>query len=291
MPDKSPLIVGFVSDLLFAVKMENAAQRLGYQVVWIGDAAELGDDAPPLPHPVPGERLFGRAGKMVEQLVRWQPALLIFDLTNDKIPWREWIANLKSSPATRRLPILCFGPHVDGETAQIAQDVGADVVVARSRFAAALPELIEKHARMPDSAAAVAACAEPLSERGQQGIVLFSQGHYYEAHEELEHAWMADQGPGRDLYRAILQIAVCYLQIERQNYRGAVKMLLRVRQWLNPLPESCRGVDVLQLRQDVHAVHEALVSLGADRISEFDWALARPVAFTPPPYPKIDITA
>ena len=281
MPNESPLIVSFVADLLFAVKIENAAQRLGYRVAWIGDIAELGDEAPPLPYPVPGERLFGRAGKMVEQVVQWQPALLIFDLTNDKIPWRQWIANLKSSPATRRLPILCFGPHVDGDSAQAAQSLGADVVVARSRFAAALPELIEKHARVPDNAAAVAACAQPLSAQGERGIDLFNQRQYYEAHEELEHAWMADKGAGRDLYRALLQIAVCYLQIERQNYRGAIKMLLRVRQWLNPLPDSCRGVDVAQLRQDVDAVHEALASLGAARINEFDWAFARPVAFTP----------
>lgn len=289
MPTDSPLIVGFVADLLFAVKIENTAQRLGYRVVWIGDAAELGEETPPLPYPVPGERLSGRAGKLVEQLVRWQPALLIFDLTNDKIPWRLWIANLKSSPATRRLPILCFGPHIDGESARIAQGVGADAVVARSRFAAALPELIEKHARVPDSAAAALACAEPLSTQGEQGILLFNQGYYYEAHEELEHAWMADKGPGRDLYRAILQIAVCYLQIERENYRGAVKMLLRVQQWLNPLPESCRGVDVARLRQDVQTVYEALISLGADKIKEFDWTLARPVAFTHSP--KINRTS
>ncbi len=287
MPRELPLIVGFVSDLLFAVKIENVAQRLGYQVAWIGAAAELGEEAPPLPYPVPGERLSGRAGKLVEQLVRWQPALLIFDLTNDQIPWRQWIANLKSSPATRRLPILCFGPHIDGETAQIAQNAGADAVVARSRFAATLPELIEKHAHTPDTAAAALACAEPLSAQAEQGIALFNQGHYYEAHEELEHAWIADKGAGRDLYRAILQIAVCYLQIERQNYRGAVKMLLRVRQWLNPLPDSCRGVNVARLRQDVQVVYEALVSLGADKLSQFDWSLARPVAFIPsPPSPN-----
>jgi predicted metal-dependent hydrolase len=132
---------------------------------------------------------------------------------------------------------------------------------------------------MPDYSAAIAACDEPLSAAAIGGIALFNQRQFYEAHHGLEDAWNADQGPGRDLYRAILQVAVAYLQIERRNYRGATKMFLRVRQWLEPLPDICRGVDVARLRDDAEAAFAALQELGTAGIAEFDENLLKPVVF------------
>jgi len=92
------------------------------------------------------------------------------------------------------------------------------------------------------------ACSEQLSQRAIQGIELFNRGEYFEAHEVLEEAWREDHGLTRELYRAMLQVAVAYLQIERGNYRGSMKMFIRLRKWIEPLPEVCRGVDVAQLR-------------------------------------------
>ena len=86
-----------------------------------------------------------------------------------------------------------------------------------------------------------------------------------------------DQGAGRDLYRGILQVGIAYYQIEQGNYRGAVKMLLRVRQWLAPLPPVCRGVDVAALRDDVERAYSALMTLGPDRVEDFDRQLFKPV--------------
>ena len=63
------------------------------------------------------------------------------------------------------------------------------------------------------------------------------------------------------------------------NYRGGMKMLLRVRQWLDPLPAHCRGVNIDQLRQDVDAVQRLLTQLGPDRIAEFDKTLFRPIDY------------
>ena len=83
--------------------------------------------------------------------------------------------------------------------------------------------------------------------------------------------------PGRDLYRSILQVAVAYYQVERGNYRGALKMLLRVRHWLTPLPDICRGLDVARLREDVEQVQGALTELGPDSVQELDRALFRPI--------------
>ena len=72
-------------------------------------------------------------------------------------------------------------------------------------------------------------------------------------------------------------IAVAYLQITRGNYNGAIKMFLRSRQWLDPLPGAMRGVDVAALRQDAARVRAALEALGAERIGEFDVRQLQPV--------------
>lgn len=271
------LLVGFVADLMFHVRISKTAEQLGFEIRWIEDAADLAPEATNGPTPRPGELVHGQGGVLFEKLANWQPDLLIFDLGNDNIPWRDWIAAIKSSPATRRIPVLCYGPHVDVETMETARDMGADAVVARSRFTSALPELIQKHARGRDDDALASACAEPLADLARQGIEEFNAGRFYEAHDYLEEAWVEDEGDGRDLYRGILQVGIAYYQIERGNYRGAVKMLLRVRQWLSPLPAVCRGVDVARLREDVEAVHEALVQLGPEQMEQVDRSLFRPV--------------
>lgn len=270
------IIVAFISDPLIQEKIKPTALLLGYQVEWMGATKQLKEGQSLTQPHQPGEYLFGEDGAMMEQLVRWQPALLIFDLQHEQIPWQKWIAALKSSPATRRIPVLGIVEQEGTERWEWGKRAGTDYLLPISQLNN-LPQLIPQIARTTNRSAILLACAEPLPELAQQGIHLFNQGHYFEAHEKLEQAWMADLEAGRDLYRAILQIAVAYLQIQRQNYNGAIKMLLRVRQWIQPLPDICQGVQVAQLRQDVESVHAHLIELGVERIAQFNWAITRPV--------------
>jgi uncharacterized protein len=109
---------------------------------------------------------------------------------------------------------------------------------------------------------------------------LFNAGHFFEAHEALEAAWREESGPVRDLYRGILQVGVVYLHITRHNYPGAIKVYQRCQKWLRLWPETCRGVAVGQLRQDLEAVFTALQELGPQHITEFDISLLKPVHFS-----------
>ena len=96
----------------------------------------------------------------------------------------------------------------------------------------------------------------------------------------MEEAWNQDDSVGRELFRGILQVAVAYLQIERGNYRGAMKMFLRLRQWLDPLPDTCRGVDIAALRKDAYQVQAELLKIGLHSMQSFDRSLLKPVIFT-----------
>lgn len=274
-----PLLVAFVADLMFTTRIANVANHLGYRIEWIERASDVGEVDPTAPPERPGELLHGREGQLFQKLAAWQPALLLFDLTNEAIPWEPWITILRSSPATRRIPVLCFGPHEDVERMKRAKAVGATAVVARSQFTTNMPNLFQKHARIPDYDTLDAACREPLPDLARRGIEMFNEGEFYQCHDDLEAAWMAEEGRIRDLYRGILQVGIAYYQIQRGNYRGALKMLLRVRQWLDPLPPTCRGINIDKLRQEATAVHEALNELGPERIGEFDQRMFHPIEF------------
>ena len=122
-------------------------------------------------------------------------------------------------------------------------------------------------------------CQGSLHPQAIHGMELFNQGRYFEAHEALEAAWQAESGPVRNLYRGILQVGVVYLHITNHNYPGAIKAYLRCRKWLLLWPETCRGVSVGQLRQDLEAVISALQALGPQQIASFDTSLLKPVHY------------
>ncbi len=284
-----PALLSLVSDLFFSVQIQNAARSLGWEWVNVETADQI-PVQPPLA-PRPGSPVATQTDPVGHNFIAYvaelQPVLIVVELrssgseapgNSQALPWESWVVAAKTSPAIRRIPILAFGSHVDLQLRQRALDAGCDEVVAKSRFTSAMLELLQKHARLPGIGDAQAVAEGELSELARKGIELFNRGDYFEAHEELEHAWNEEGGPARELYRGILQVAVAYLQITRRNYNGAIKMFLRARQWLDPLPDVCRGVDVAALRKDAAEVRAALEALGAERIGEFDLSLLKPVA-------------
>jgi predicted metal-dependent hydrolase len=275
--EHQPTVICFVGNLYFSVKIENSIHGLNYESKLIEKSNQITLlDNNPI-HRRLTEPLEGAGAVLVEKITQWQPVLMIFDLDNTDVPWSDWIAILKSASDTRRIPILCYGSHKDKNAIQIAHEAGADVVFSRGQFFSELQVLIKKYAREYDYELINNACSESLSELALIGIEEFNNRNYFEAHEYLEDAWNEDGSIGRELYRAILQVAVAYLHIERNNYRGAMKMFLRVRQWIDPLPSICRGVDVAQLRDDAYRVRDALSKLNANNLDEFDRDLLRPI--------------
>jgi hypothetical protein len=122
-----------------------------------------------------------------------------------------------------------------------------------------------------------AACTGELHPMAVEGIELFDNGHYWQAHEALEAAWKDEAGPQRYLYQGILQVGVVYLQIERNNFIGMAKMFERCQKWLRPWPDRCRGVDVAQLRADVATAVAAAGQLGPGNLAAFDRSLFKKI--------------
>jgi predicted metal-dependent hydrolase len=203
-------------------------------------------------------------------------ALLLVDATDTD--WRFWTTTPKTSPATRRIPIILIGDQPELREAGLI--AGADLVISPQDLTTQLPQLVRDYARQLPAEQIDQLdcdCQAELPDLARQGIEKFNQRDFYAQHDLFEELWMATESPVRDLYRAVLQVGIAYYQILRGNPRGAKKMLLRSVQWLAILPDVCQGIDVAQLKKDANRVRAELERLDEDQISSFDQALFKPV--------------
>jgi CheY-like chemotaxis protein len=111
-----PWILAVVSDLMFTVKIQEAAKRAGAQATFVAS------------HQRALEKIHDR------------PALVILDLNFDLAEPFSLIAPIKAAG----IPSLGYLSHVQADLKRKAAEAGCDSVVARSAFSQKLPELIAK---------------------------------------------------------------------------------------------------------------------------------------------------
>lgn len=213
----------------------------------------------------------------MKQLIDERVALVFLDGERDD--WQAWTTAPASSTATRRIPILLISQTIEAGRGRAS---GALDVLSPAQLIDAGADIAHRYARRvtPEQQAQLDCdCQKPLPALAREGIAKFNAGEYYAQHDLFEALWVATESPVRDLYRAILQVGVAYYQLERGNYRGALKMLERSVQWLLILPDTCQGVDVAQLRADSFAVRQALEALGTERWHTFDMTFIKGVVW------------
>lgn len=121
MTNQKKKVVGVLSDLMFTVKIQEAAKRAGMESVFVNsqqDALAQAQD---------------------------NPAVIIFDLNNAGVYPLETIAKLKSHDETSKINLLGYVSHVQTDLKKAAQEKGCDVVVARSAFSQNLPALLARY--------------------------------------------------------------------------------------------------------------------------------------------------
>jgi CheY-like chemotaxis protein len=114
-------VVAALSDLMFTVKIQEAAKRAGLTPVFVNSAADA-----------------------LAQ-VKLNPVALIIDLNNAPLDPLALIDQLKSDEATSKVKLIGYVSHVQVELKQAAQEKGCDMVVARSAFVQNLPELLKRY--------------------------------------------------------------------------------------------------------------------------------------------------
>jgi hypothetical protein len=104
------------------------------------------------------------------------------------------------------------------------------------------------------------------------GIEQFNRGEFFEQHETLEKLWLDEPRELRRLYQGILKIGVGFYKLRLGNYRGTVNHITGGIAYLQRFGDTCLGVDVARLIREAADVHEQVVALGPERLSEFDLA-------------------
>lgn len=107
-----------MEDLMFMVRIQEAAKRAGLETTVVKTKADL----------------LRKAAD--------QPALVIIDLNYNAGQPLEAIKELKSDQSTNSVPLLAFVSHVQVELRAAASANGCDRVLARSAFVQNLPEIM-----------------------------------------------------------------------------------------------------------------------------------------------------
>ena len=219
---------------------------------------------------------YGKSRGMVSKLVNDRAALVLVDGLHPA--WTAFTVAPKQNAATRRLGVIVVA--MDQNVRKSAPKHGADLAIMPDALIANFSTIVANYAHVPSKAETVALltmCEGTLPPLAQAGVEKFNNREFYAQHDLFEELWMQTDGSVRNLYQAILQVGIAYYQIERGNYPGARKMLLRAAPWLEMLPDACQGVDVAQLRQDAYHVRDVLARMSPEKIGDFDLTLLKPI--------------
>ena len=93
------------------------------------------------------------------------------------------------------------------------------------------------------------------------GIQLFNEGEFFEAHEAWEDVWHMAYGLKHDFYQGLIQCAVALEHYRRGNPRGVISLFKSYRPKFRDVPPVFMGLDVTkflaEMRESLRPVVEA----------------------------------
>jgi len=113
-------------------------------------------------------------------------------------------------------------------------------------------------------------------------IDLFNRQAFFECHEVLEDLWRPlDSGPEKLFLQGILQVAVGYHHLKKQNFTGAKNKLHEGLEKLEAVSATRfqTGIELGLLINSVQFSYQCLLELGAENIAKFPSALIPTIAF------------
>lgn len=114
----------------------------------------------------------------------------------------------------------------------------------------------------------------------RDGVRLFNEEHFFEAHEILEEVWHRERGEPRRFLQGLIQLCAAYHHVQNGNLVGATELLQRGAEKMRPYPARYLGFDAAELIRRAEADREHLL---AERLGA---GAADPIKF-----PKITLEA
>ena len=111
--------------------------------------------------------------------------------------------------------------------------------------------------------------AEDVTDSFRDGIRLFNEEYFFEAHEHLEGLWRLEHGEPRQFLQGLIQICAAFSHFQNGNLIGAVNLLKRGADKMRPYPAHYMGIDAGVLiaeadiaRQKIEAMRTGKEPLG-----------------------------
>ncbi len=90
-------------------------------------------------------------------------------------------------------------------------------------------------------------------DRIRDGLRLFNERYFFEAHEVLEDVWHRDRGPSRLFLQGLIQLCAGFHHYQNGNARGAAELLQRGADKMRKYPDEYLGLDAKGLLAQVDA--------------------------------------
>ena len=122
MKEKSvPLVLLISTDLFFGMRIKNSAQQLGVHPIWIENIEAWSENR--------------------HRLEASEHSIVFLDLASN-LNWQHLLSQAKNDERTKHVRWIAFGSHIDTKILKEAKHLGADQVMARSKFTQSLPALL-----------------------------------------------------------------------------------------------------------------------------------------------------
>jgi len=102
----------------------------------------------------------------------------------------------------------------------------------------------------------------------QEGIRLFNDEYFFEAHEVLEDVWKQEHGEPRLFLQGLIQISAAYHHYQNGNLVGAATLLQRGADKIRKYPARYLGIDAAGLVVRVEADRETIERMQHAETSE-----------------------
>lgn len=91
--------------------------------------------------------------------------------------------------------------------------------------------------------------SQQLPTKVYQGLLLFNQHFFYEAHEYFEDAWRETGDESREFFRVLLQLSGGFYRLRQGRPQAAKKFFTHALSWLESFPNPYRGFDTTALKK------------------------------------------
>ncbi|HLE54362.1 MAG TPA: DUF309 domain-containing protein [Thermoplasmata archaeon] len=96
------------------------------------------------------------------------------------------------------------------------------------------------------------------ADRIRDGLRLFNEEFFFEAHEVLEDVWHKEHGEPRLFLQGLIQLCAGFHHFQNGNYGGAAALLARGIEKMRRYPERYLGLDAAAILTRVDACRERI---------------------------------